>query len=103
MRDYYSIADWSGKHTRDKKDIIAGILKTINDNPGINQSRISSFTYTNVHQLNYYLDLCIKCKFVRKEVNTGQLKGNVKSIIFIEPKGMEYLERWKDLEEILKI
>ena len=104
MRDYYNIANWSHKHNRDKKDVIADILQTVKDNPGINQSGISTFTHTNIHQLNYYLELCLNYKFIRKVTgNERKLKGNVKSIIFIEPKGLEYLKHWRNLEEILKI
>lgn len=99
-KDYYDSKDWSGKHNRDRKDIIAHILTTINDNPGVNQSRVAGHTYTNVHQLNYYIETCLNSGFIRRESST---KGNVKYVLFIEEKGKEYLKYWKSLEEILRL
>lgn len=99
-RDYYDSKDWTGKHNRDRKDIIANVLTAIEQNPGINQSKIAGNTYTNVHQLNYYIDTCLSCGFIRRETST---KGNVKYELFIEEKGKQYLLYWKGLEETLKL
>ena len=93
MSDFSVEKIFNGKK-RDKYQIIYEICDLVKD--GINKTKIMYRANLSFRQLNEYLNLMLKTNLFEKSTESE------KEIYKLTEKGLEFIERYKEINEILK-